>query len=217
MSSSLRAVRGVILDVDGVLLDARPSYHAVAEEAARRAIVPLVGEGPARAAPFDRDVEIAAFKNAGGFNDDWEMSRAIALLLYLRARQEAPDLGRFLAEAGGHGVRPLYEKHPVPIRQETVARLFYRGKPNRHLRGLRLSAPAATGAELRLGDRVVGQLGSAAVSPSLGPIALALVRREAEPGVTVSVGEHGASAEVVALPFPLSSIAAKTPYRPAER
>ena len=123
MSFSLRAVRGVILDVDGVLLDARPSYHAVAEEAARRAIVPLVGEGHARGAPFDRDVEIAAFKNAGGFNDDWEMSRAIALLLYLRARQEAPDLGRFLAEAGGHGVRPLYEKRPVPIRQETVARI----------------------------------------------------------------------------------------------
>ena len=138
MSFSLRAVRGVILDVDGVLLDARPSYHAVAEEAARRAIVPLVGEGHARGAPFDRDVEIAAFKNAGGFNDDWEMSRAIALLLYLRARQEAPDLGRFLAEAGGHGVRPLYEKRPVPIRQETVARIcgaLYGGSMCRDLFG----------------------------------------------------------------------------------
>src|SRR5947209_8170754 len=51
------------------------------------------------------------------------------------------------------------------VGQETVARLFYRGKPNRHLRGLRLSAPGATGAELTLADRVVGHLGSAAVSP----------------------------------------------------
>jgi folate-binding protein YgfZ len=90
------------------------------------------------------------------------------------------------------------------VGQETVARLHYRGKPNRHLRGLRLSGPAASGEELRLGERPVGRLGSTVVSPRLGPIALALVRREAEPGAIVSVGEHGASAEVVALPFPLA-------------
>ena len=34
------------------------------------------------------------------------------------------------------------------VGQETVARLFYKGKPNRHLRGLRLSAPVAPGTEL---------------------------------------------------------------------
>jgi folate-binding protein YgfZ len=85
------------------------------------------------------------------------------------------------------------------VGQETVARLHYRGKPNRHLRGLRLSAPVATGEELRLDDRVVGRIGSSVVSPTLGPIALALVRREAPPGTRVSTGE--ASAEVVELPF----------------
>jgi folate-binding protein YgfZ len=88
------------------------------------------------------------------------------------------------------------------VGQETVARLHYRGKPNRHLRGLRLSAPASTGDELRLGERQVGRLGSTTVSPRLGAIALALVRREAEPGAIVSVGEQGDSGEVVALPFP---------------
>jgi folate-binding protein YgfZ len=87
------------------------------------------------------------------------------------------------------------------VGQETVARLFYRGKPNRHLRGLRLSAPAATGEELRLGERSVGRVGSSVLSPALGPIALALVRREAEPGTTVEVGEHGTTAAVVELPF----------------
>jgi tRNA-modifying protein YgfZ len=86
------------------------------------------------------------------------------------------------------------------VGQETVARLHYRGKPHRHLRGLRLSEPAERGAEIRLGEKVVGRLGSTSVSPSLGPIALALIRREAEPGTTVDVG--GAEAEVVALPFP---------------
>jgi tRNA-modifying protein YgfZ len=87
------------------------------------------------------------------------------------------------------------------VGQETVARLFYRGKPNRHMRGLRLSAPAATGDELRLGERVVGQLSSFAISPEHGPIALALVRREAKPGATLTVGEQGVSALVVELPF----------------
>jgi tRNA-modifying protein YgfZ len=85
------------------------------------------------------------------------------------------------------------------IGQETVARLHWRGKPNRHLRGLRLSAPVASGAELRLGDRVVGTVGSSVISPRLGPIALAVVRREAEPGAVLAVGN--ATARLVSLPF----------------
>jgi tRNA-modifying protein YgfZ len=88
------------------------------------------------------------------------------------------------------------------VGQETVARLFYRGKPNRHLRGLRLSQPVPSGSELRLGERIVGRVTSTAISPRLGPIALALVRREAEPGATVTVAGQRASAEVLALPFP---------------
>ncbi|MGA9874406.1 MAG: glycine cleavage T C-terminal barrel domain-containing protein [Solirubrobacteraceae bacterium] len=87
------------------------------------------------------------------------------------------------------------------VGQETVARLFYKGKPNRHVRGLRLSEPVAPGAELHLGERSVGHLSSSVLSPVLGPIGLALVRREAEPGATVAVGEHDASALVCELPF----------------
>jgi len=89
------------------------------------------------------------------------------------------------------------------VGQETVARLHYKGRPNRHLRGLRLSAPVDTGEQLMLGERAVGRVGSFASSPRLGPIALALLRREAQPGASVAVGEHGASAEVVELPFAL--------------
>jgi tRNA-modifying protein YgfZ len=87
------------------------------------------------------------------------------------------------------------------VGQETVARLFYRGKPNRHLRGLRLSALAATGDVLRLGEKAVGRLGTVVVSPVHGPIALAIVRREAEPGDTVAVGDGGTTAEITELPF----------------
>jgi folate-binding protein YgfZ len=86
------------------------------------------------------------------------------------------------------------------VGQETVARLFYRGKPNRHLRGLRLSEPAPVGAALTLGERVVGRLSSSVVSPTRGPLALALVRREAAIGEIVDV-EGGATGEVVELPF----------------
>jgi folate-binding protein YgfZ len=87
------------------------------------------------------------------------------------------------------------------IGQETVARLHYKGRPNRHLRGLRLSAPAEPGAPLHLGEKEVGRLGSAGVSPALGPIALAILRREAEPGAELAVGEDGVTARVVDLPF----------------
>ncbi len=87
------------------------------------------------------------------------------------------------------------------IGQETVARLHYKGRPNRHLRGLRLSAPAAPGAALLLGGKEVGRLGGNVVSPLLGPIGLAIVRREAEPGTELAVGEDGVTARVVDLPF----------------
>lgn len=87
------------------------------------------------------------------------------------------------------------------VGQETVARLFYRGKPNRHLRGLRLSgAGAASGDPLMLGEKEVGRVASVVESPRHGPIALALVRRQAEPGAQLAVGD-GLTAEVVELPF----------------
>jgi folate-binding protein YgfZ len=87
------------------------------------------------------------------------------------------------------------------IGQEPVARLHYRGKPNRALRGLRLSAPAEPGQPLRLSDRELGTIGSACLSPALGSIALAIVRREAEVGSQITVGDGPATAEVVELPF----------------
>jgi folate-binding protein YgfZ len=85
------------------------------------------------------------------------------------------------------------------IGQETVARLHYKGKPNRHLRGLRLAAPARAGDAVTLGERELGSVGTAVLSPARGPLALAILRREAEPGASVAVGET--TAEVVELPF----------------
>jgi folate-binding protein YgfZ len=87
------------------------------------------------------------------------------------------------------------------VGQETVARLYYRGKPNRHLRGLRLEGPAVSGDEVSFGGRVVGRLGTVVESPQLGWIALALIRREAAPGSAVSIGAGALGATVVELPF----------------
>jgi folate-binding protein YgfZ len=88
------------------------------------------------------------------------------------------------------------------VGQETVARLHYRGRPNRHLRGLRLSGEVHAGEQLSSSERTVGQVGTVVLSPKLGPVALALVRREVEPGATVSAGADGVTAEVAELPFP---------------
>ena len=65
----------VVLDVDGVLVDVADSY--------RRAIVESVeyvyGD------TIERE-DIQAFKDAGGFNNDWELTDAAAL--YVLARRE---------------------------------------------------------------------------------------------------------------------------------
>jgi tRNA-modifying protein YgfZ len=87
------------------------------------------------------------------------------------------------------------------VGQETVARLYYKGKPNRLLRGLRLSEPSSADLQLHLGEKPVGRLSSAVLSPAFGPIGLGLVRREAQVGASVSVGDGQVSATVVDLPF----------------
>ena len=87
------------------------------------------------------------------------------------------------------------------VGQETVARLFYRGKPNRQLRGIRLAGPVEAGAEIVFGGRAVGTLSSVTESPAFGHVALALVRREAPPGSRVAAGADEVQAVVVELPF----------------
>jgi tRNA-modifying protein YgfZ len=92
--------------------------------------------------------------------------------------------------------------------QETVARVHFRGHVNRHLRGLRTAhgAPLPYGAQLIDGTgKAVGEVRSATLSPRLGNIALAMVRREVEPGSTVDCRWSGGRADVTVwqLPFPL--------------
>jgi folate-binding protein YgfZ len=123
----------------------------------------------------------------------------------LRIESGRPRLGfemgdDTIPEEAGLNDRAVSFEKGCYVGQETVARLHFKGKPNRHLRGLRLAAPTERGEEIRLGDKAVGKVGSTSISPALGPIALALVRREASPGDTVAVGDVN-SGELVELPF----------------
>lgn len=91
--------------------------------------------------------------------------------------------------------------------QETVARIHFRGHVNRHLRGLRYDdaniIPTSTGLQDASG-KVVGEVRSSVVSPRLGGIALAMVRREVESGSEIDavLASGHAQVRVVDLPFP---------------
>jgi folate-binding protein YgfZ len=133
-----------------------------------------------------------------------EISEAAAEIA--RVESGRPRFGREMSSAtmpaeAGIVERAIDFEKGCYIGQEPVARLHYRGRPNRVLRGLRLSAAAEAGDELFLGDKLVGVIGTACVSPALGAVALAIVRREAELGASLRAGEAAVTATVVELPF----------------
>jgi folate-binding Fe-S cluster repair protein YgfZ len=88
--------------------------------------------------------------------------------------------------------------------QETVARVHTLGRPPRrltllHLDGTENRLPAA-GSELLLGERSVGFVGSSARHHELGPIALALVKRNVDLGAELVADGMPATQEVVVDP-----------------
>ena len=87
------------------------------------------------------------------------------------------------------------------VGQEVIARLEGRGgHVNKVLRGLRLAAPSMAGEPVVADDKEIGRVTTSAVSPRLGPIAMAYVHRShAALGTAVEAG--GSTATVVALPM----------------
>jgi folate-binding protein YgfZ len=88
--------------------------------------------------------------------------------------------------------------------QETVARVHTLGRPPRrltllHLDGTENRLPPA-GSDLLLGDKVVGFVGSSARHHELGPIALALVKRNVDLGAELVVDGMPAAQEVIVDP-----------------
>jgi folate-binding protein YgfZ len=150
--------------------------------------------------------------NAATVAAELESNRAVPVsaeaVEILRVERGRPRFGHDMTEASmpaeaGIVDRSVNFTKGCYIGQEPVARLHYRGKPNRHLRGLRFAGPAEAGATVRLGERELGTVGTAVLSPANGGIGLAILRKEAEPGtkVTVESGSDETEAEVVELPF----------------
>lgn len=96
------------------------------------------------------------------------------------------------------------------IGQETVARIRTYGHVNRSLVGLRVKGdqPVPAGTKLYRDGQEIGRVTSSVLSPRLGPIALAYVKRGLEtPGSVVEMQTAGGeSAEVAGLPFAASSV-----------
>ncbi|SER26861.1 TIGR01548 family HAD-type hydrolase [Natrinema salaciae] len=103
----------VILDIDGVLVDVADSY--------RRAIVESVE------AVYDRTIrkdDIQEFKDAGGFNNDWELTYAAALYVLATEEGYGESLEAFtdaIAAAGGG-----LEAAETVVREATGARATQR-------------------------------------------------------------------------------------------
>ena len=101
------------------------------------------------------------------------------------------------------------------VGQEIIIRVLHRGhgRVARRLVGLMLDPGAAVpapGSAIRAGDREIGTITSAALSPALGrPIALGYVHRDfVEPGTAVTVADAGRSSPALTtrLPFVSSTL-----------
>lgn len=83
----------VVLDIDGVLVDVSGSYRRAIVESIERVYGETIDTGA-----------IQAFKNAGGFNNDWELTYAAALLVLARETGATASVESFtdrIAAAGG--------------------------------------------------------------------------------------------------------------------
>ncbi|PSP23464.1 TIGR01548 family HAD-type hydrolase [Halobacteriales archaeon QH_10_65_19] len=107
-------VDAVVLDVDGVLVDVANSY--------RRAIVETLDH--VYGETIDRDA-VQQFKNAGGFNNDWELTDAAALYLLGRRQGLTLSIDQFTDTIGATGgglaaARAVLAEELTPADRERV-------------------------------------------------------------------------------------------------
>jgi folate-binding protein YgfZ len=88
--------------------------------------------------------------------------------------------------------------------QEVVARIHYRGHVNQRLMGIQAAGdePLSPGAELFREEKAAGRITSPVQSPLFGSIALGMIRREVDPGTSLSMSPAAKPDIVVrTLPF----------------
>ena len=108
----------VVLDIDGVLVDVADSYRRAVVDTVQR----VYGETLDRAA-------IQPFKDAGGFNNDWLVTDAIALYVLAREQGFTDDVATFtgrIAEQGGGraGAKAVVETALSSASYEAVINAF---------------------------------------------------------------------------------------------
>jgi tRNA-modifying protein YgfZ len=148
------------------------------------------------ATPIGPELLLSAPPADPGSADEWEIARIEAGIPRYGREFDGDSMP---AEAGLVPLAVSFTKGCYPG-QEPVARLHYRGHPNRGVRGLAFrEAPPPAGTPVASGGRELGRVTSPVVSPRYGPIALAVLRREVADGDVVEVGDRRAA--VRPLPF----------------
>ncbi len=127
-------VDAVVLDVDGVLVDVADSY--------RRAIVESVDRVYGDTIP---KAAVQAFKNAGGFNNDWELTYAAALVVLARREGMDRSLSGFTTAVEGMGgglaaARSVVAEELTPAARERVLQDWDRHRLRETFQALYLGA-----------------------------------------------------------------------------
>ncbi len=78
----------VVLDIDGVLVDVADSYRRAIVESVDRHYGTTISRG-----------EVQLFKDAGGFNNDWELTYAAALSVLAAREADAEDVPVYVVDA----------------------------------------------------------------------------------------------------------------------
>lgn len=130
-SERLSRIDGLVLDIDGVVIDVKESFRAAIGRTVQFLFSEILG--------FAGDVELVtaeetgAFKMAGGFNNDWDLTSAVSLFFLCKAqrlgtqrldtlRQGVPSLESFAAEVKEGGGGPQVAKD-LALRIATDRRL----------------------------------------------------------------------------------------------
>ena len=100
----------LVFDMDGVLVDVSASYREATRQAAYIFLKKCKGGDLLREPLFSLE-ELAAVKQSGGLNNDWDMTHRIISLLLVMADTEGSDCARWdvrpLADYLNHAERPL--------------------------------------------------------------------------------------------------------------
>ncbi|VVB65735.1 Pyrophosphatase PpaX [Candidatus Gugararchaeum adminiculabundum] len=93
-----RKIDCFVFDIDGVLIDVTQSFRKAIVETVKK-YCGLVGIGKVEFGPE----EVRKFKNAGSFNDDWELTYAAVLYFILKKNGAVKGLEEYLKMVVEHG------------------------------------------------------------------------------------------------------------------